>query len=133
MTVRVEGIDRTAKALQTHMRKVRGATMAGLLEGGLQVQATAMERAPHELGNLRGSAYTRRAMDRSFAAEVGFGAEYALAIHENTEQRLKGIPRPSGLGHYWGPQGQPKYLESAMIDERDAVVRAVEKHARGAI
>ena len=132
MTVRVEGVDRAVAGLRAHMRKIQGATMAGLLEGGLQIQATAQERVPHELGNLKGSAYTRKAMDRSLAAEVGFGAEYALAIHENTEQRLKGIPRPSGLGHYWGPQGQPKYLESAMIDEADAVVRSVEKHARGA-
>ena len=130
MTVRVEGVDRAVAGLRAHMRKIQGATMAGLLEGGLQVQATAQERVPHELGKLKGSAYTRRAMDRSFAAEVGFGADYALAIHENTEQRLKGIPRPSGLGHYWGPQGQPKYIESAMIDEADAVVRSVEKHAR---
>lgn len=130
MTVRVEGVDRAVAGLRAHVRKVRGATMAGLFEGGLQIEATAIERAPHELGTLRGSSYTRRAMQGGKAVEVGFGADYALAIHENTEQKLKGIPRPSGLGHYWGPQGQPKYLESAMIDEADAVVRSVEKHAR---
>lgn len=42
---------------------------------------------------------------------VGFTAAYALAVHENEGQVLKGLPRPSGLGEYWGPDGQPKFLE----------------------
>jgi hypothetical protein len=30
---------------------------------------------------------------------------------------------------YWGPSGQPKFLESAMIDEKDEVLRIIAAHA----
>jgi hypothetical protein len=42
---------------------------------------------------------------------VGYTARYALFVHENLRQKLKGQPRPYGLGVYWGPNGQPKFLE----------------------
>jgi hypothetical protein len=42
---------------------------------------------------------------------VGYTAQYAIFIHENMEQRRKGEPRSSGRGVYWGPNGQPKFLE----------------------
>ena len=43
---------------------------------------------------------------------VGYTSAYALYVHENMEQKLRGQPRPSGKGVYWGPQGQPKFLEA---------------------
>lgn len=42
---------------------------------------------------------------------VGYTAKYALWVHESVEERLKGVPRPSGIGNYWGPRGRSKYLE----------------------
>lgn len=42
---------------------------------------------------------------------VGFSAQYALFVHENIEMKWKGKPRRSGIGTYWGPQGQAKFLE----------------------
>jgi len=48
---------------------------------------------------------------RKVACIVGYTANYALFVHENLEMRLKGVPRPSGLGVYWGPNGGPKFLE----------------------
>jgi hypothetical protein len=56
-------------------------------------------------------------LGKKYAAEtpaectVGYEAEYALAVHEDVEMKLKGIPRPSGIGVYWGPHGQAKFLE----------------------
>src|SRR3990167_962644 len=58
---------------------------------------------------------------------VGYTAEYALFVHENKEiyppgMRLKGLPRSSGKGHYWDPQGRagPKFLEAPARElERD--------------
>lgn len=45
---------------------------------------------------------------------VGFTAAYALAVHENLEMAGAGLPRRSGHGFYWDPQGQagPKFLEN---------------------
>ena len=42
---------------------------------------------------------------------VGFSAPYAAAVHENVEMVLQGEPRPSGIGVYWGPHGEAKFLE----------------------
>lgn len=44
---------------------------------------------------------------------VGFRAPYAIWVHENVEMKWRGLPRKSGIGVYWGPTGQAKYLESA--------------------
>lgn len=44
---------------------------------------------------------------------VGYTAAYAIYVHENTQMKLKGKPRPKNRGMYWDPQGkaQPKFLE----------------------
>lgn len=47
---------------------------------------------------------------RRVSCVVGYTSKYALFVHENKEARLKGQPRPSGVGNYWGPNGQPGYL-----------------------
>ena len=45
---------------------------------------------------------------------VGFTANYALHVHENLEMAGAGLPRRSGHGLYWDPQGiaGPKFLEN---------------------
>src|SRR5688572_32334240 len=50
---------------------------------------------------------------------VGYTAEYALYVHENRERKLDGEPRPSGLGHYWGPKGRPGFLLDVMREMTD--------------
>lgn len=58
----------------------------------------------------------RREQERSRLghSRVTFTAEYALYVHEAVEMVLKGQPRPSGIGVYWGPHGQAKFLEEPM-------------------
>jgi hypothetical protein len=56
---------------------------------------------------------------------VGFSAPYAKAVHEKTEMKLKGIPRPSGIGVYWGPHGEAKYLTNAIRRTKRQVVRRI--------
>lgn len=45
------------------------------------------------------------------SVRVGYSAPYAGAVHEKVDMVLQGIPRPSGIGVYWGPHGQAKFLE----------------------
>lgn len=52
----------------------------------------------------------RALKDANASVVVGFNAKQALWLHENKEQKLKGLPRPSGLGVYWGPAGGPNFL-----------------------
>lgn len=45
---------------------------------------------------------------------VGYSSKYAIFVHENMEPKTlgQGVPRSSGLGHYWGPADYgPKFLE----------------------
>lgn len=127
---RVKGVDKALNGLNKELRKIEGKTIAGLMAGGLIIQGEAQKRVPVEYGNLRGSAYTRKSRTNAKKVEVGFSAAYALFIHENMEQKLKGEARPSGLGVYWGPNGQPKFLESAMIDKQQEVLEAVAAYAK---
>jgi hypothetical protein len=68
---------------------------------------------------------------------VSYTAEYALAIHENTEMTLKGLPRPSGKGDYWDAakgQGASKYLETPareLAPELGRIVAVETKSVKG--
>jgi len=88
--------------------------MAGLLEAGLQVQRVAQERTPVDTGNLKNSAFTRKEGEMSVL--VGFNAAYAVFVHENLEAKH--------------PTGQAKFLESALRDNRDAILRIIQERAK---
>lgn len=58
---------------------------------------------------------------------VGYTSNYALFVHENIVQKLAGEPRPSGLGVYWGPAGEPKFLEGPAREMADELGKTVSK------
>lgn len=49
--------------------------------------------------------------DANVTVVVGYEAEYAAKVHEDIEMKWAGRPRASGIGVYWGPHGQAKFLE----------------------
>ena len=58
------------------------------------------------------TAYRNKAYRESKGrVRVGYSAPYAGAVHEKVDMVLQGQPRPSGIGVYWGPHGQAKFLE----------------------
>lgn len=124
------GLAAVLKNLNREIGDIEGKTTAGLIAGGLMIQGEAQRRVPREYGNLVGSAYTRKAQVDAIAVEVGFTAEYAVWVHENREAKLKGEPRPSGLGVYWGPSGEPGFLANAVRAKAKAVVDMVRAYAR---
>ncbi len=126
---KLEGLDEVMKNLNVEINEVEGRTTAGLFAAGLVVQAESQRRVPVEYGVLRASAYTRLSIEDPNSVEVGYTASYALSVHENMEQTLKGQPRPSGIGVYWGPHGQPKFLESAARDKTEEVLEIVAQYA----
>ena len=132
MTAKVEGMDKLLLRLNARVQAIEGRTIGGLLAAGLKVQRLSQKRVPVEYGKLRASAYTRKAMGDPLAVEVGYSASYAVYVHENMEQKLKGDPRPSGLGHYCGPNGQSKFLESAVRELENEIVKTVADHAKAA-
>lgn len=129
MAVRVDGLEKTVRELNRQISGVRDRSRAGLRAGGLLIQREAQKRVPVEYGDLKRSAFTRAVPDDADVIEVGFDAAYALYVHEATVVH-RGEPRPSGLGVFWGPDGEPQYLTNAVTARMDDVVRVVASYAK---
>ena len=124
-----KGLDEILASINSEISGIKNRGVDGLLEGGFMIQGRSQRKVPVEYGNLRASAYTRKAIDEPSAVEVGFSAAYALEVHENMEQKRAGQPRPSGLGVYWGPKGEPKFLESTVTEGASEFVEIVRRKA----
>jgi hypothetical protein len=129
MAVEVEGLDALNRRLASLPAELQAAGARGAFAAGLMVQGKSQENTPVEYGVLRASAYTQRTAN---GAEVGHSAEYAIYVHENMEQKLKGEPRPSGLGTYWNPGG-PKFLERAVNENLSEISDLVEGYIEQAL
>lgn len=127
---KVKGVKQAMDKTKQELDAFKKRTMAGLLAGAMIVERQAKKDVPREYGNLVGSGYSRKHPSKPMTAQVGFSAAYALWIHENKEQALKGKPRKSGLGVYWGPAGKPRYLAGAAEAKRSEVLAAIAKYAR---
>lgn len=126
-----EGMSRVLSNLNREIAKVKVKRMAGLMAAGLLVQRRAQKKVPVQYGKLRASAYTRRETESTVV--VGFSAVYARRVHENLAQKLKGQPRKGrngkpGIGVYWGPDGEPKFLERAFRQSRSEIVQIVRSY-----
>ena len=126
----VRGFDEVMRNLNEQINGIKDRSMAGLLEAGLKIEARSNQRVPREYGNLAASSYARKAQDGGLAVEIGYTAEYALYVHEDLEMSLKGEPRPSGLGVYWGPNGENKFLEKTLRENTDLIVQIIEQRAK---
>lgn len=129
MTVRVEGLERTVRELNRQISGSRERSRAGLRAGGLLIQREAQKRVPVEYGDLKRSAFTRPSIEQEDAVEVGFDAAYALYVHEATVVH-RGEPRPSGLGVFWGPNGEPQFLANAVTARTQDVINVIASYAR---
>ncbi len=112
------------------MRRIESATDKGLREAALGVEGAAKRRVPVEYGNLRASGYSRKHPMKRLTYEVSFIAAYAFYVHENIEMKWRGQPRKSGIGVYWGPQGEAKFLEKALMENIDAIRRVIADNLR---
>jgi len=112
---RVTGLDEVLDNLNRRVEEIEGATMAGLLEAGMKIQAASQKRTPVDTGNLKGSAYTRKAQGGALSVEIGYTANYAVNVHE--------IDMPHAVGQW-------KFLESALRENEDAIVDIVQQKAR---
>lgn len=150
MAIEIEGMDRVMKSLNKEIKGIVGKTRGGLLAAGFIIEKEAAKRAPKDTANLVASRYTMGAgrpfkytdhskLDRSQkhimpasmpewqnSVQIGFTAAYALFVHENREQKLKGQPRTSGSGKgtYW-ETGEPGFLTNALREKQNEVVRQI--------
>jgi len=128
MKGKVVGLENVLKNLNEQIAGIESRSMAGLFEAGLKVEAVSNRKVPVHLDNLRAGSYTRKGSEDK-TVEIGYTAAYAVFVHENMEQKLKGQPRASGKGVYWGPSGQPKFLESTINENQKNILEIIRKRA----
>lgn len=107
----------------------RGAR-AGAMAAGHLVERRSKALVPREYGNLVNSGYTQPDPDNPNGVIVGYTANYAAAVHEKIGMKLKGKPRPSGKGVYWGPKGEAKFLEKPFRESRDDIKRIIASYTK---
>jgi hypothetical protein len=108
--------------LKTVMAAKDRAKMVGLLMGGEMVLKVSNERVPHEDGDLeRTGAVTGDVEESKVAISYRDVAYRGQAVHQHEDMTLK---------HDEGRQA--KYLETALQENRDAVLQAVAGQLRKA-
>lgn len=123
----LEGLENALRNLNREIEQKKEKAAAGMFAAGLLIERRSKKLVPREYGNLVGSGYTRK--ESATSVVVGYTSAYALAIHENMEQKLKGQKRPSGLGVYWGPRGQPKFLEQPFREGKKDILETIKSYA----
>ena len=132
-SVVIEGLESTLRDLDKEVDKVERATRAGLRAAGLKLQGVSQLQAPHRLGDLVRSAYTRFTPEDPDVIEVGYSIAYALFVHQMRMVNA-GQPRPDPYpGVLWGPQGKPRYLEDPFEAMTQDIISTIEEYVRAAI
>lgn len=130
--IKLEGKPELVNKLKLVFEGSEAGARQGALAGGLLIQRRAQKVTPREHGILVGTAFTRRAQSDPRFVEIGFGALYARAVHEKTAEKLRGKPRPSGLGTYWNP-GHSKFLERPYEASLKEVVDLIKRFGRAGL
>lgn len=127
----LSGLDTATEKLQGLVEGMREAGGQGLADAALYILGEAVERAPVDTGNLRGSGYveldgqriargtkggdcvvTGSVPGEATHAKIGFDAPYAADQHEQVH-----------LNHPRG--GRAKYLESVLVEEQGRILNTV--------
>ena len=129
MSVKITGVQEFKKQINNILlARIKKAERAATIIG-LKVKGDAVRLAPNDLGNLRGSAYSRIENNLGVvSALVGFSAEYALYVHEDLEMKTKGqgVKRPKNRGTRWD-NGESKFLEKAVIRNREFIRKTIKE------
>lgn len=101
LKLEVNGMDKVIKKMTGKSKSYREAAAAAVLQEAYKVDELSQKMVPVDTGRLRSSHYVSPPVNiRNIQAEVGYGTDYALPVHEKTGAALK--------------SGFPKFLEEAM-------------------
>lgn len=125
----IRGLSEVMRNLRETMDDVKGLSAEGAMRGMNLLMKESQKVVPVEYGKLRDSGFVEQHRTGVITIEVGYTAPYAMYVHENMEQKLKGKPRPSGIGVYWGPRGQPKFLEAKARELTPRIIEIVRDYA----
>lgn len=117
MARRVKGLDRVLRNLNKEVRKIKGASEAGLRTAAEMIRTDSVINTPVRTGVLKGSAKTTSEMTaRGPIAAVSYSTDYAVPVHENLEANHR--------------VGTAKFLEKAVVKNQSAVVGTIAASVR---
>ncbi len=94
--------------LAKHLEVVHSSALRAMYQEGLALQTASMEETPVDTGRLRASAYTKAAEDQ---ITVGYGTDYALAVHERVD-----VPHKTG---------KAKFLEDPYLRMQEGYLKRI--------
>jgi hypothetical protein len=114
------------RALRRAERRQLDAARRAIDVGGEAVLGRAQELAPVDTGALQasGTATSARADRRGIEKEVGFNTDYAAAVHERLDLRIRTDRNPLA---------RSKYLAAALAEKRGAVLRLIAAEMEAAL
>lgn len=104
--------------------------VTALTSASIIIATEAASMTPIDTSTLINSQY--RTIDVNgtrVTGRIGYSASYALYVH-NASGKLKGKPRSNGNGAYWGPNGEPMFLDKAVENTRSMVDAAIMREMR---
>jgi hypothetical protein len=117
VTAELEGLEGIVKGFNNKLRKIKRYTVKGMQDVTLDLCSKAVQLAPVETGDLRGSGYsTVTETADEVVGEVGFTEEYAWQQHEDLSYK-----HPLG--------GQAKYLEQPLNENTDKYITHLKNSA----
>lgn len=117
--------------LRSTKEEVNDAINKALLALALKTQFLAQKLVPVEYGKLRASAFVKIEPGEIAYVRVGFSADYASYVNDKDVEKLRGQPRPSGLGTYWSPGGS-HFMEKALAAIKPEIVPTIERFVEDA-
>lgn len=129
--VRIEGLVRAHARVERLLNGLGDRVQDGLAAGARLAEDEAVKRTPVETGQLRASyLVTSETRGRTARAAVANTAEYAAYVHEQTQEKLRGVPRPGNRpGRHWDGGGS-KFLERAVFENVSDIVEAIREASR---
>jgi hypothetical protein len=116
--VKILGLDKVIKNLNSEIHKIEGRTMKGLILATILVQREVEPKVPVDTGNLRASWFTTPVeSNKNPVVFLGFSANYALWVHEMVGATFQ------------RPTAQAKFLESTLKQNQKKILEIIAKTA----
>lgn len=154
--IKITGMQQVIRNINAARNKISTGIDRGLIRGGQFLQAESMKICPVNTGNLRASAFTRKAYIGRHHVIVGYTAFYAGFVHENLNAahgkafNIKYADRIARRGlrekrarklgmshtvtsdpyHMRGEKQQAKFLERPAREKRTEILKIVADEAK---
>ena len=139
VTYQMKGVDKVLKNMNAEFAKIGGATIPALIEAAVLIQNSMDKESPKvpvDTRNLQSSFFVTtnmgqkitgddkglgaRVQGKTPAVAIGFSANYAAIVHEDTETKKN-----------WNREGSgPKFMEAALERNKNTIIGIIKKHVQ---